>query len=167
MDRKERVSMRFTAQEEYGLRCILQLARHENNGPLTIDEIAKNEALTTHYVGKLMRILLKGGLIKSTRGQNGGYKLARPAVQTSVLDILNILDGPFFEIGMCSKFTGIDIVCVNTTECSVRALWSTINSAVNQILGNTMLKDLIVDEKTANKWFRYIAKPSIPVSARP
>ena len=158
--------MRFTAQEEYGLRCMLQLARHEDNGPLTIEEIAKNEALTTHYVGKLMRILLKGGLIKSTRGQNGGYKLTRPAVQTSVLDILNILDGPLFEIEMCSKFTGIDIVCVNTTECSVRALWSTVNRAVNQILGTTMLKDLNVNEKTANAWFQYNAKTSVPVSVR-
>ncbi len=159
--------MRFTSQEEYGLRCMLQLTKQENSGPLTIDEIAKNEALSTHYVGKLMRILLKGGLIESTRGQKGGYKLSRLAVQISVLDVLYVLDGPFFEVDHCGmKFTGIDSICVNSTECSIRALWSSVNDAVTQILGNTMLKDLIVDEKTAFERFRYNAKVNNPNTVR-
>jgi len=152
--------MRFTAQEKYGLRCMVQLARHEDEGSLSIEEIARSEDLTPHYVGKLMRILLKGGLIVSIRGQKGGYKLARPAVQISIAEILVVLDGPLFRYGHCGKFTDMDITCVHSTECSVRALWSTLDRAVSRILDNTMLKDLVVSEKAATEWLRYGSKAS-------
>lgn len=147
--------MRFTSQEEYGLRCMLQLARHEENGSLTIEEIAKNECLTVHYVGKLMRILLMGGLVESTRGQKGGYQLMQPAVKVSIADVLMVLDGPLFRAHYCEKFSGLESICVHSTECSVRALWSTIDLAVSQILDNTMLKDLVNGEKATNEWLRY------------
>ena len=153
--------MRFTSQEEYGLRCMLQLAKHENEGSLTIEDIARGENLTTHYVGKLMRILLKGGLVESTRGQNGGYKLARPAVQTSIAEVLTVLDGPLFENYYCGKFPGIDLICVHTSECSIRALWTTLDHVVSRILSNTMLKDLLVGEKKVHEWFRYNANAEV------
>ena len=147
--------MRFTSQEEYGLRCMLQLARHEENGSLTIEEIARNESLTIHYVGKLMRILLKGELVESTRGQKGGYQLTHPAVNISIAEVLTVLDGPLFRAQYCEKYSGLDSVCVHSTECSVRALWSTIDSTVSRILDNTMLKDLVSGEKATNEWLRY------------
>ena len=147
--------MRFTSQEEYGLRCMLQLARNEENGSLTIEEIAQSESLTVHYVGKLMRVLLMGGLVESTRGQKGGYQLMRPAVKVSIADVLTVLDGPLFRAHYCERFTGLESICVHSTECSVRALWSTIDLAVSRILDNTMLKDLVSGEKAANEWLRY------------
>lgn len=147
--------MRFTSQEEYGLRCMLQLARNEENGSLTIEEIAQSESLTVHYVGKLMRVLLMGGLVESTRGQKGGYQLIQPAVKVSIADVLTVLDGPLFRAHYCERFTGLESICVHSTECSVRALWSTIDLAVSRILDNTMLKDLVSGEKAANEWLRY------------
>lgn len=147
--------MRFTSQEEYGLRCMLQLARHEENGSLTIEEIAQNESLTVHYVGKLMRILLMGGLVESTRGQKGGYQLIQPAVKVSIADVLTVLDGPLFRAHYCERFTGLESICVHSTECSVRALWSTIDFAISRILDNTMLKDLVSGEKETNKMLRF------------
>jgi len=135
--------MRFTAQEEYGLRCMLQLARNEEKGPLTIDQIAHNECITPHYVGKLMRILLKGGLVESTRGQKGGYTLIRSADKINIAEVIAVLDRPLFDRKYCKKFTGVDMRCVHSTECSVRTLWSSLNSAVSNILVKTTLKNLV------------------------
>src|SRR2546430_15546874 len=71
-------TMRLSAQEEYGLRCLLQVARgHE--GSTTTPEIAEREGLSQAHVHKLMRFLRRGGLVKSVRGRKGGYQLARPA----------------------------------------------------------------------------------------
>ncbi len=134
--------MRFTAQEEYGLRCMLQLARNEDNGPLSIEDIAKSEGITPHYVGKLMRILLKGKLVSSTRGQNGGYTLVKPAVDISVEEVIHVLDGRLFENRYCSKYTGQIDHCVHTSECAVRSLWSTLDGIVSSILQETTLRDL-------------------------
>ena len=152
--------MRYTAQEEYGLRCLLQLARHENKGPMTIEEIAKKEGITPHYVGKLMRILRQGELIMSTRGKKGGYVLARPAVQISVEDALNVLEGRLYSPDNCNKFSGNMSRCVNTTDCSVRALWSILDKTVSNVLSNTMLKDLLSGEKMLHEWHRYGAPAS-------
>lgn len=70
--------MRITAKEEYGLRCILQLASAPPREPLSAAEIARREGLSCPYVEKLLWTLKKAGFIKSHRGVKGGYVLARP-----------------------------------------------------------------------------------------
>ena len=67
--------MHLSAQEEYGLRCLVQLARHVGEEPMRIQEIARAEGLSSEYVAKLMRILRNGNLVDSTRGASGGYRL--------------------------------------------------------------------------------------------
>ena len=73
--------MKLTSQEEYGLRCLLRIAREGDGGNLTIPEISEAEGISAHYVAKLMGILRREGMVKSARGQTGGYTLSRPAHQ--------------------------------------------------------------------------------------
>src|SRR5258708_12836034 len=75
--------MRLTAQEEYGLRCLLQVARGEE-GSVTTPEIAEREGLSQAHVHKLMGLLRRAGLVESVRGRKAGYQLARPAGQINV-----------------------------------------------------------------------------------
>ena len=70
--------MKITAQEEYGLRCLLRLAQSES-GSLTLPEVAAAEGLSVAYVAKLMAVLRHAGILDSVRGRSGGYTLARPA----------------------------------------------------------------------------------------
>ncbi len=66
--------MKISAHEEYGLRCLVQLARAEVDGEsLTLNQIADREGLSVANAGKLMWILVKAGLVQSQRGANGGY----------------------------------------------------------------------------------------------
>ena len=69
--------MRLSAQEEYGLRCLLQVAKSATAGPIAINEIATREGISPEYAAKLMRALRRAGLVISTRGAAGGYHLAR------------------------------------------------------------------------------------------
>ena len=89
--------MHLLAQEEYGLRCLLQVARHHGSQPLTISEIAEAEGLSPEYTAKLMRALRKGGLVVSTRGAGGGYHLARPAAAITPWQVIQVLGGSFFH----------------------------------------------------------------------
>ena len=146
--------MRFTAQEEYGLRCMLSLARREAQGPVTIPEIAKAEKLTPAYVGKLMRVLRKGGMVEGLHGPAGGYKLPRPASAMSVGEVLEVLGGRLFEPKYCERYGGDQPFCVHTTQCSVRSLWSSLDLVVGEILRRTRLSDLVRSEHSMGGWIR-------------
>lgn len=135
--------MKISAQEEYGIRCLLQLGRRGEGASLTIPEISRAEGLSNHYVAKLMRILRRGGLVKSVRGQAGGYVLARPLSQITVGEALAALGGRLYEPGFCDHHVGSENVCLHTTDCSIRSLWRRLQQAVDQVLARTTLMDLL------------------------
>lgn len=139
--------MKLSAQEEYGLRCLLRVARAEKDDCQTIPQISLAEGLTTHHVAKLMRILRRGEFVKSTRGQAGGYTLARPAAEITVLQVLNTLGGPVFGTRFCERHTGTLAICQNYKECTIRCLWKTIQNFLDELLGKTTLRDLLENEE--------------------
>jgi Rrf2 family protein len=152
--------MRFTAQEEYGLRCMLQIARRlQTDGTegaaersLTIGEIAAIEGITPQYAGKLIRILRIGGLLESVRGRHGGYRLARSLDEISVGEVLSVLGGRVFQPGYCKRFGGDRKTCVHSVDCAIRSLWSALQGTVDRILSKIKLTDLISSEKGMADW---------------
>lgn len=146
--------MRFTAQEEYGLRCMVQLARREGRGPVTIPEIAKVEKMSPAYVGKLLRVLRQGGLVDGIQGSAGGYRLPRPATEISVGAVLEVLGGRLFQPQYCERFPGEQPFCVHTSSCSVRSLWAGLDLVIGSILARTMLGDLVRAERSLASWIR-------------
>lgn len=139
--------MKFSAQEEYGLRCLLQIGKSELPNGLTIPEISRLENLSQAHVGKLLRVLRLGGLIEATRGQSGGYKLARPSSEIYINQVLDVLGGKLFDTSFCSDHAGAESICTNSIDCSIRSLWKTIQSTVDNVLGKITLKDLIGNER--------------------
>lgn len=139
--------MKFTAQEEYGLRCLLQIGRQGPGGSLTIPEIAAAEGLSIPYVAKLVRILRQGGILKSLRGQSGGYVLSRPPEQIVAGEVLAVLGGRFFESDYCERFPGVVDMCTHTVDCSIRSLWRAVQLEVDQVLSRTTLQDLLGNEQ--------------------
>ena len=71
--------MKLTANEEYGLRCLVRIGYAGDGGSLTIPEISQAEGVSPAYAAKILRVLRKGGFVKAARGKEGGYTLARPA----------------------------------------------------------------------------------------
>lgn len=135
--------MRLSSQAELGLRCLLRVAtRAGTDGCLAITDISEAEGLSTFYVGKLMRLLRQAGFVKSTRGQEGGYRLARPANEITVAEVLAALDGRLFDEDFCDRHAGIDLVCANKIDCSIRTLWRTVQFIVDGFLNKVTLRDL-------------------------
>ncbi|HET9870576.1 MAG TPA: Rrf2 family transcriptional regulator, partial [bacterium] len=139
--------MKFSALDEYGLRCMLQMARKGHPGTMTIVELAQREALTPAYVGKLMTLLRKGGLVQSIRGQAGGYQLARPPREISVNEVLEVLGGKFYSREEdCQKFPGQHESCVHSMDCSIRSLWTGLDRVISGYLSRSKLSDLVMSE---------------------
>ena len=138
--------MKLSTQEEYGLRCLLQLARQKPGRSLTIPEISQAEGLSTHNVAKLLRILRKGGFVTSERGQHGGYSLARPACHVSVGEVMEVLGGRLYDPAFCIQHAGSGANCTQSfSACSLRSLWDRVQRAVDDVVRGISLQDLIQD----------------------
>jgi Rrf2 family protein len=139
--------MKLSSQEEYGLRCLLHLARIPPGQSMTIPEISLAEGLSIPNVAKLMRLLRMSGLITSARGQSGGYMLSKPATEIKVEEAINILGGRFFSAKFCERHAGKQENCAHMVDCSLRVLWNTIQDALTDVLGRTTLADLLCSEE--------------------
>lgn len=140
--------MKFSAQEEYGLRCLLRIAKfYVVEKALTIPEISRAEGLSEHNAGKILRVLRLGGFLESSRGQIGGYTLTRPPEEILVGDVMKALGGRLFDDSFCNTHSGIADICTNSIDCSVRSLWRLIQDSVDAVVAKMTLKDLMGTEK--------------------
>jgi len=141
--------MKITAQEEYGLRCLLRLARAGEGNSLTIPDIAAVEGLSEPYVAKLLAVLRKAGLIDSARGRSGGYRLAKPPAEIGLGSLLLVLGEPLFnEPEYCEqhKGTASNAICVHHGACSLRGLWNTLEQWIRGTLDQITVADLLQNE---------------------
>jgi Rrf2 family transcriptional regulator, iron-sulfur cluster assembly transcription factor len=153
--------MKFSTQEEYGLRCLLRVARDGGEKGLTIPEISKAEGITTHNTAKILRVLRIGGFLESSRGQIGGYTLSRPSENILVSDVLAVLGGKLFDAEFCKDHKGTVNICTHSVDCSIRSLWQLLQNAVDGVLKNLSLKDLLATEENLVSQISYPNKESI------
>ncbi len=136
--------MKFSAQEEYGLRCLIRIARfYEMDKALTIPEISRGEGISEHVTAKILRALRLGGFIESARGHLGGYTLARSPQNILIGNVLKELGGKLYDETFCSSHSKGDLLCTITSDCSVRSLWVLIQKSVDSVVGKMNLSDLM------------------------
>lgn len=150
--------MKISAQEEYGLRCLVQLARSEQDGEsLTLGQIADREGLSVANAGKLMWIMNKAGLVKSQRGTKGGYSLARPASEIRLNEVIRVLDQDTVA-HFCKTHTGVLDVCVHTSDCGIRSVIVGLHEIVQNALSEITLAQLIGSEAKVDAALHQIQK---------
>jgi Rrf2 family iron-sulfur cluster assembly transcriptional regulator len=150
--------MKLSANEEYGVRCLVRLGWAPQG--LTIPEISQAEGVSPAYAAKILRVLRKGGFVKAERGKEGGYTLARQPEEIAIGDVMDVLGGRLFETGFCDSHSGQHAICTRSVDCSVRSLWRAVQVAVDQVLRQTTLRDLLQNEQEMNSWVRTIPGPN-------
>ncbi len=138
--------MKVTSMEEYGLRCMLQLALAKTDEPVPVALVAENEGLSNEYAGKLLNLLRQAELVESIRGRNGGFVLARSPDEISLANILQVFSPELFDVEYCNRFTGAEDMCVHTTSCTLRPVWSTLSGMITHTLERITLMDLMCEE---------------------
>lgn len=158
--------MNLTSQEEYGLRCLLRVARATGTQPVTLAVVAEAEGLGKQYVAKLLSILREAGLVDAERGSKGGYRLARPAHEISIWDALTALGSRLYSHSFCTSHSGAQRECVHTSDCSIRSVWRWIDQILHSGLASFSLSDLLHPEP---EMFRRLAehgpRPHLPERA--
>src|SRR5258707_9269160 len=150
--------MKISAHEEYGLRCLVQLARAEVDAEsLTLNQIADREGLSVANAGKLMWILVRAGLVQSQRGANGGYTLARPAAEIRLNEVIRILDEDTVD-RFCKSHAGVLDVCVHTSDCGIRPVIVGLHEIVQNALSEITLAQLVGTEANVDERLHQIQK---------
>jgi Rrf2 family protein len=147
--------MKVSAQEEYGLRCLLQLASLGEGEFLTLAQIAEREGISAANAGKLLWILNKAGLVASIRGTKGGYLLSRPASEIHLNEVIKVLDDDVLE-GHCKSYTGVLDACVHTGDCGIRPVILGLHEIVEKALSDITLAQLVGTEAKVDETLHQI-----------
>lgn len=147
--------MKISAQEEYGLRCLVQLASLDEDESLTLPQIAELEGVSVANAGKLMWLLNKGGFVKATRGTKGGYSLSRIPEEILLSEVIKVLDEDEIN-NHCESYTGVLDSCVHKGDCGIRSVILGLHEIVQNALSQITLAQLVGTEKKVDERFHRI-----------
>jgi Rrf2 family protein len=133
--------MKLSTRAEYGIRVLVALARAEGSGPQSLTAVARSEKLPHAYLEQLVRDLRRAALVTATRGKAGGYELARPASEISLVDAVRALDGPLLEMP-CAGPDNLE-VCDRPQDCSVHEVFVRVHASLEDTLSTTSLADVL------------------------
>lgn len=142
--------MKISAQDEYGLRILLQIARAHPEEGLSLSQIGELENISQAYAAKLTRSLRIAGFIQSMRGHKGGYILALPTSEIKVNHVLKAMGGVMYDEKFCGLHAGTLSLCTNSIDCSLRSLWTMLQWNMDKLLDQISLADLLKSEVQVN-----------------
>jgi Rrf2 family transcriptional regulator, iron-sulfur cluster assembly transcription factor len=148
--------MKITALEEYGLRCLLQVASQHDGEAISAQTIAEKEGLSLPYTQKILRILSMGGLIDSRRGAQGGFYLTSSPDRITLGDAMRVLGGLIEIEDICERHTGELKTCSNQCNCSIRPVWLHISHFLISTLDGIPLSVLIQDETSVARHLKRV-----------
>ena len=142
-EKGETVMLRVSTKGEYGVRIMVDLARHYGERPRSLTDISQVEMLPLAYLEQLVKMLREATppLIVSTRGAHGGYRLGRPPEKITMGEIVRVLEGPISPM-ICATEGEMTQICNFLESCGTRYLWARVRDAVAQTLDSMTLAEL-------------------------
>ena len=137
--------MKLSTKGGYGLRALIDLAVYSGDETVSIASIASRQNISESYLEQLIAKLRKAGLVTSVRGAGGGYKLAKPAEEISVGDILRALEGSLDPVecpGLKEEST-----CDGSEFCVTKYVWQRINDSINRTVDEIKISDLVKESR--------------------
>lgn len=140
--------MKLSTKGRYGVKAMFELALSYGDGPIALNNIAEKQNLSVHYLEQLFSNLRKAGLVKSIRGAQGGYILARKPEDITVGDIIRTLEGPLAPAECVIEDDSKE--CYKADYCVTRTIWEKIRDSINNVVDSITLQDMINDYKKMN-----------------
>lgn len=132
--------MKVSSKGRYGLRALIDLAVNSNNGHVSLINIANRNQISIHYLEHIFSSLKRGGIVKSVKGAQGGYVLARDAKEITAAQIIESLEGG------CNIDTEVpcgNMLCDTVSDVMDRVLWEPLNQRTLDFLEHVTLADLV------------------------
>ena len=134
--------MRLSRRSEYGLRALVDLVRHDGDGPLALATLAQRNRLPVKFLEQIMATLKHGGIVRTTLGAHGGYALATDPAAVSIGRVIRLLDGALAPLSCVSLRYYSKCSCPDEATCSLRDIMLDVRDAMLAILDEQTLADL-------------------------
>ena len=134
--------MMISTHGRYALRILVDLAENRKDGYITLKEAAERQEISEKYLESIVKDLVRGQFVEGVRGKGGGYRLARPAEEINILDVLRCAEGDLVPVACLEENAK---PCSRAPECRTLPLWEGLNRVVSEYLNGFTLQDLIRD----------------------
>ncbi len=131
-------TVKLSTKGRYAVRAMLDLAQNSIEGPVLTREVSCRQEISALYLAQLFNRLSSAGLVRSMRGSRGGFTLARPASQISLLDIIQAVEGSTAPVACVDNVA----VCPRALSCPTRTVWMQVKAAIDHVLSSSTLDDL-------------------------
>ena len=143
--------MLFSTKAEYGVRLMIELGRQPGSTPISLNSVAEAERLPLSYLEHLVAKLRKAGLVTSTRGAHGGYRLAKPATEITMDAVVQALEGQIAPMECFHETPEGRVLCSHeglheddsAGGCATKLLWTRVQNGVTKALAGTTLAELV------------------------
>ena len=132
--------MKISTKGRYALRLMIDLGENNTGTPVSLRDVAKRQGISEKYLEQIISILNKAGYVRSVRGAQGGYLLRREPKEYTVGDILRLTEGSLAPV-TCVEDE--DMPCERQDNCVTVIVWKKINEAINNVVDNITLQDLV------------------------
>lgn len=136
------MALRLSTTTRYGLRALIELAKNREGEFISLKEISKRQKIPIRYLENIMLKLVGGGIVVSSRGKGGGFKLSRDPSEIKISDVIEFLEGPI-SLVPCLEDSSL---CSRTAKCETRGLWAELKRALWKTLEEKRLSDLIKEK---------------------
>ncbi len=141
--------MRLSRRSEYGLRALIDLVRHQDEGPVPLATLAERERLPPKFLEQIMATLKHGGLVRTTLGAHGGYTLAPGAPDASLSHVIRLLDGALAPVGCTSLLFYEPCSCPDEATCALREAMIEVRDRMLSLLDSETLAQTAARPGTA------------------
>jgi Rrf2 family cysteine metabolism transcriptional repressor len=135
--------MKLSTRGRYATRALLDLASHQNEGPIQLKEIARRQQFSLQYLEHIITPLITSGMVRSARGARGGVWLARPPLEIKLSEVIGVVEGSTAPVDCVTN----PEACPRSEFCVTREIWTELKEAMDKVLLSKTLQDLVDMQK--------------------
>ena len=141
--------MKISTKGRYALRMLIDLAEHQQDGFVSLKDIAERQEISKKYLEQIVALLNRPDVLRTNRGYQGGYRLAKPASEYTVGDILRITEGGLTPVACLDDGAAS---CDRADSCATLPIWKGLNKVINEYLDGITLQDVLDKQKESYQY---------------
>ena len=144
--------MKISTKGRYGLRTLMDIAAHQGKGPVNLHDMAERLGISAKYLWQIVNLLKTAGFVRGTRGPKGGYVLIRDPGDITLLDVVQVLEGPVSLVECVDD----SACCARTATCVANSVWAEVSEAVRNALRGLTLAEILRRHADAGNSGQYV-----------